>query len=89
LGRDDEVANVVALVASGDVRLVTITGPGGVGKTRLALEAVRRVGVDFVDGAVFVDLAGVTDADSVAATVAGRLDVGHSGVDDPTRHRRG
>lgn len=82
LGRDHEVANVSQLVRAGDVRLVTITGPGGVGKTRLALEVARRVGAELPDGAVFVDLAGVTDLRAVAATIAGTLEVGQSGTDD-------
>ena len=83
LGRDHEVANVAELVRAGDVRLVTITGPGGVGKTRLALEVARRVGAELPDGAVFVDLAGVKDPQAVAATIAGRLEVGQSGTDEP------
>ena len=83
LGRDHEVMNVAGLVRSGDVRLVTITGPGGVGKTRLALEVARSVGAQLPDGAVFVDLAGVTEPHAVAATIAGTLEVGQSGTDEP------
>ena len=82
-GRADEVENVAALLQGGGVRLVTITGPGGVGKTRLAIEVALRVGVDLGDGAVFVDLAGVSDPGEVAAAVAGTLGVGQSGVDEP------
>ena len=83
LGRDDEVENVSALLRGGDVRLVTVTGPGGVGKTRLALEVALRVGAELRDGAVFVDLAGIADSDAVAATIAGTLEVGQSGRHDP------
>jgi predicted ATPase/DNA-binding NarL/FixJ family response regulator len=82
LGRDDEVTNVAALLHASDVRLVTITGPGGVGKTRLALEVAGRVGAELADGAVFIDLAGVTEPDTVPLAIAGTLDVGQSGTDD-------
>jgi predicted ATPase/DNA-binding CsgD family transcriptional regulator len=83
LGRDHEVVNLADLMRAGDVRLVTITGPGGVGKTRLALEVARRLGAELVHGAVFVDLSGVADARTVAATIAGRLELGQSGTDEP------
>jgi len=46
-------------------RLITFTGPGGTGKTRLALAAAEEVASDFADGAFFVGLAAVTDADLV------------------------
>ena len=49
---------------------MTLTGPGGVGKSRLMVEAARRLGPGFADGARFVDLAAVSAADRVAATIA-------------------
>src|SRR5215469_18368043 len=52
------------------VRLVTLTGPGGVGKTRLMLEAARRLGPGFADGVRYVDLAAVSVADLVAPAIA-------------------
>ncbi len=88
LGRDQEVANVAALIHDGDIRLVTITGPGGVGKTRLALEVARRVRADLPGGAVFVDLAGVGEADDVAAAIARTLDLRQSGTDEPSAKLR-
>ncbi|HLZ68755.1 MAG TPA: LuxR C-terminal-related transcriptional regulator [Dehalococcoidia bacterium] len=57
LGRDDELAAVRALLLRDDVGLVTLTGAGGSGKTRLAIAAARAVADAFPDGLVFVDLA--------------------------------
>src|SRR6516165_486419 len=65
LGRDREAAAIKELVVGEAVRLVTLTGPGGVGKTRLMVEAARQLGSGFTDGARFVDLAAVSAADRV------------------------
>lgn len=62
IGRLTEVAEVVALLRRREVRLLTLTGAGGAGKTRLALEAARRVGPDFADSVAFVPLAPLRDA---------------------------
>jgi predicted ATPase len=70
LGRDQDATAVENLVVREGVRLVTLTGPGGVGKTRLMMEAVRRLGPGFADGARFVDLAAVSSTDLVAAAIA-------------------
>ncbi|MEU4558730.1 BTAD domain-containing putative transcriptional regulator [Actinoplanes sp. NPDC023936] len=67
IGRDDDLARVDALLSGG--RLVTVLGPGGAGKTRLALEAARRRGGDYRDGAWLVDLASVTEPAKVGAAV--------------------
>jgi predicted ATPase len=66
-----EVDAVAALVV--DERMVTLTGAGGAGKTRLALEAARRVKDSFPDGVVFVDLSPVLHPDLVATAVIGTL----------------
>jgi predicted ATPase len=55
------------------VRLVTLTGPGGVGKSRLMVEAARRLGPGFADGVRFVELAAVSAADLVAPAIAAGL----------------
>ncbi len=68
VGRDEDVAELVAHLA--EDRLVTVTGPGGTGKTTLAIEAARHVEESFEDGAVFVGLAGVMAAEDVPATIA-------------------
>jgi len=73
VGRDDELAEVDALLA--EHRLVTVTGPGGMGKTRLAGEVARRVASRFADGAWLVELADVLEPGQVAAVVAARLGV--------------
>ena len=73
VGREQEAAEIEDLVAREGVRLVTLPGPGGVGKTRLMVEAARRLGSGFTDGARFVDLAAVSAADRVAAAIAAGL----------------
>ena len=68
VGRRDDVAEVRRLLSTS--RLVTLTGPGGVGKTRLALEAANAVRRSFPDGMVLVELDQVSDPALVASTVA-------------------
>jgi hypothetical protein len=80
IGRAAEVAQGCALLAPAATvpRLVTLTGPGGVGKTRLALEIANQAGRQYRDGAVFVDLAPVRDQRLVPATIAYALGVHES-----------
>jgi predicted ATPase len=73
LGREREATAVEDLVAREGVRLVTLTGPGGVGKSRLMVEAARRLGPGFADGVRFVELAAVSTADLVAPAIAAGL----------------
>jgi predicted ATPase/DNA-binding SARP family transcriptional activator len=73
VGRRLEVAAVCALLRRDDVRLVTLTGPGGAGKTRLALAAAAELGPDLRDGAVFVDLASVRDPTLLGPSIAHTL----------------
>ena len=73
VGRDDDVAAVRDLMHAEGARLVTLTGPGGVGKTRLAVEIAQRLGPDFRDGARFVELGSVHAAELVTAAIAAAL----------------
>ena len=70
-GREADIADIVQLL--GDRPLVTLTGIGGTGKTRLAIEAARRVSDEYPGGAVFVDLGSVADGESVDSSVAAAL----------------
>ena len=73
IGREREVAAISDLLGREKVRLLTLGGPGGVGKTRLAEEIVRAAGPDFIDGVAFVPLAPLTDPTLVMPTVARAL----------------
>ena len=79
VGRDQEAAAVEDLVRREGVRLVTLTGPGGVGKSRLAVEVAGRLAPDFADGVRFVELAAVPAAELVAAVIAAGLGLSTSG----------
>ena len=76
VGRGSEVAAVSELLQT--ARLVTVTGPGGCGKTRLAVEVARGIASRFEDGVVFVSLASLDDPGLVATAIAHALDVRES-----------
>jgi predicted ATPase/class 3 adenylate cyclase len=75
VGRNGEVAELTALLGSLDVRLVTLTGPGGSGKTRLAIGVAQALVMRFPDGVYFVPLAAVTTSDVMWTSIAEVLDV--------------
>jgi predicted ATPase/DNA-binding CsgD family transcriptional regulator len=79
IGRASEVRSTSALIM--DTQLVTITGPGGIGKTRLAIEVARNVSQRFPGGASFIELGGVSDGESVPAGVAHALQLTQSGTE--------
>ena len=79
VGREREVAAVAELLRQEDVRLVTLTGPGGVGKTRLALRIAWHLVPEFADGVVFVPLAAIGDLPLVDAAIAQALGLRDSG----------
>ena len=86
VGREQLVAEVAELVRSN--RLVTLTGVGGVGKTRLALEVGAEVAGEFPDGVWMVELASVGDPASVPAAIATVLGITPAGRRAAHRHRR-
>jgi predicted ATPase/class 3 adenylate cyclase len=73
IGRADDVRAIADRLLVEGVRLLTLTGPGGVGKTRLGLEAARAVKSDFADGAYFVSFAALQRPEDVPATVVKTL----------------
>lgn len=75
IGREHEVDDVCALLSAGGVRLVTLTGPGGVGKTRVALAVAAKLAGDHALPVAFVDLTPVQDAGFVLLTIAQGIDV--------------
>ena len=71
VGRKEQIAELSHIVAEN--RLVTLTGPGGAGKTRLALQVAGQIAAEFRDGAQYVDLAPITEPDLVPTTTARTL----------------
>src|SRR5215472_2118285 len=82
IDREQELAQALALLQRDDVGLVTLTGPGGVGKTRLALQVAADLASQFTDGVAFIELSELKDPQLVVPTVAralGLSETGHAG----------
>jgi len=81
LGREKETATILELLNRADVRLVTITGPGGVGKTSMSLQVGHQSAKSFKDGVFFISLAPINDSTLIIPTIARELGV----IESPNR----
>ncbi len=86
IGREAELAQIAERLADPACRLLTILGPGGMGKTRLAIQAARGEADRFAHGACFVDLAPVASAEQLAAAILRALQVPAQGATEPDQH---
>jgi predicted ATPase/transcriptional regulator with XRE-family HTH domain len=89
IGRETELAEVGNLLRRSETRLVTLTGPGGTGKTRLALQVATDLRGTFHDGVCLVSLAPITDPNLVVPTIAQTLDVRETGGRSVLENLRG
>ncbi|HEY5730369.1 MAG TPA: tetratricopeptide repeat protein [Anaerolineales bacterium] len=83
IGRTAELAELTNLLQKPEIRLVSLTGPGGTGKTRLSLEAGRALLKSFSHGVYFVDLAQISDTSLVSSTIAHTLGIREGGSQPP------
>lgn len=84
VGRHPELTEITERLARPECRLLTLIGPGGIGKTRLALEAAHWLAPHYTDGVVFVELASVGAADLLIPTLTRALDLPLHGRESPT-----
>jgi predicted ATPase len=78
-GREEEAERIADMLRSPQYRLLTLTGPGGIGKTRLAIEVGTRLSAEFRDGVLFVPLAPIDDPSQVANAIAHAVGVQATG----------
>jgi predicted ATPase/DNA-binding XRE family transcriptional regulator len=88
LGRDADVQTLTLWLSAGDVRLATVTGPGGVGKTRLAMEVARAVAAKTRSRVLFVGLASISAPAFVVSAIAEAFGVMDATASDLPRHTR-
>ena len=87
VGREEELAQLGQRFENGDYRLISIVGPGGIGKTRLAIEAARNNQHYFADGVYFVSLASRNHPDAVPAAIADAMKLTFAEGDNPPRRQ--
>ncbi len=80
IGRKNELSKIKELMSDEEIRIITLTGAGGTGKTRLSLQIATEMLADFTDGVFFVRLAPINDANLVASVIAEVLNVKETGV---------
>src|SRR5690606_21694240 len=83
IGREQEMADITRAMAKTNSRLLTIVGPGGIGKTRLALAVTEEIGHAFTNGACFVSLAALESAEHLVSALANSLNFQFGGSDEP------
>ncbi len=79
VGREKNIEEIIRLLDDPSIRLLTLTGPGGIGKTRLSIETARRLQHNFRDGAAFIPLAPIKDHKLIAETICYALGIKISG----------
>src|SRR5437667_9145147 len=84
VGRDAELSDILRLLADPTCRLLTLVGPGGIGKTRLAIQAAADQPPNFAQGVHFVSLASVNSPDLLPAAITGTLGISFYGSDEPS-----
>jgi predicted ATPase len=83
IGREDDIAAVTALLRTPEVRLVTLTGPGGIGKTRLAIAVGEQLNDRYPQGTIFVPLASIAEPDLVLPRIAAAVGATIEGARPP------
>jgi predicted ATPase/DNA-binding CsgD family transcriptional regulator len=83
-GREHDLITVAAMLNSADCRLVTLSGPGGIGKTRLAQQIALRAAADFEDRVYFIPLQAITSPQYLVAAVLEQLGIRSQRMDDPS-----
>jgi predicted ATPase/DNA-binding SARP family transcriptional activator len=83
IGREQELADLTRLIADPEYPCITLTGPGGIGKTRLALEAAGQHSSEFFHGSAFIPLTSVSTLDSVIPAIANGIGYSFYGPTDP------